>query len=56
MEDTNNTGRCPTTIRIDPQLRRKLEDAAKSSFRSINSEMTYRLSQSFERQTDEAHP
>jgi Arc-like DNA binding domain len=53
-EDTNDTGPHAATVRLGPQLRRKLEDAAKASFRSLNGEIVCRLTQTFDRQTDEA--
>jgi TraY domain len=36
----------PTTIRLDPVLRRQLEDAARSSFRPLSQEIAFRLAQS----------
>jgi hypothetical protein len=52
-EDTNDVAPHAATVRLGPELRRKLEDAAKASFRSLNGEIVCRLTKTF-RQTDEA--
>jgi hypothetical protein len=36
----------PTTVRLDPVLRRQLEDAARSSFRPLSREIAFRLAES----------
>ena len=36
----------PTTIRLDPVLRRQLENAARSSFRPLSREIAFRLAES----------
>ena len=36
----------PTTFRLDPVLRRQLEDAARSSFRPLSREIAFRLAES----------
>ena len=44
----------PTTVRLDPSLRRQLEDAAKASFRSLSGEMVFRLTESLKPTAAEA--
>jgi hypothetical protein len=36
----------PTTVRLDPVMRRQLEDAARSSFRPLSREIAFRLAES----------
>jgi len=48
------TERIQVSVRFDEALRQRLEDAAKASLRSMNSEIIFRLKTSFERQPDEA--
>jgi hypothetical protein len=42
------------TVRVEKTLRRQIEEAAKSSFRPLSSEIAYRLKLSFERELDQA--
>lgn len=42
------------TVRVEKTLRRQIEEAAKSSFRPLSSEIAYRLKLSFEREQDQA--
>ncbi len=49
----------PTTVRLDPVLRRQLEDAARSSFRPLSREIAFRLAESLkqrERALRATHP
>jgi TraY domain len=41
------------TVRFDKALRRKLETAAKTSIRTLNGEVVFRLKSSFEPQPDD---
>jgi hypothetical protein len=50
--DSNST--IHTSIRIDRELRRRLEEAAKSSVRSFSGEVAYRLQRSLAQQAEEA--
>ena len=50
----NSADRVQVSLRFDETLRQRLEDAAKASLRSMNSEIIFRLKTSFERQPDEA--
>jgi hypothetical protein len=44
----------PTTVRLEPALRRQLESAAKSSFRPLSREIAFRLAESLKRTAAEA--
>ena len=49
----------PTTVRLDPGLRRQLQDAARLSFRPLSREIAYRLAESIkqrERALRATHP
>jgi hypothetical protein len=39
----------PTTVRLDPVLRRQLKDAARLSFRPLSREIAFRLAESLKR-------
>jgi hypothetical protein len=43
-----------TTVRLERDLRRQIEDAAKAAFRPVSREIAFRLKISFEQQPDEA--
>jgi TraY domain len=51
ITESNET--TPLTVRFDQVLRRKLEIAAKSSVRTLNGEVIFRLKSSFELQPDD---
>jgi len=44
----------PTTVRLEPELRRQLENAARSSFRPLSREIAFRLAESLKRTATEA--
>ena len=49
----------PTTVRLDPVLRRQLKDAARLSYRPLSGEIAYRLAESLkqrERALQATHP
>jgi hypothetical protein len=54
MSDNLNETVVAMTVRLDRDLRRQIEDAAKSSLRPLSREIAYRLKRSFERQPAEA--
>ena len=48
MAKERKTGRAQVGLRVSEEMRQRLEEAAKNSGRSINSEIVSRLDQSFE--------
>jgi hypothetical protein len=54
MSDNSTAAAVAMTVRLDRELRRQIEDAAKSSLRPLSREIVYRLKRSFERQRPEA--
>jgi hypothetical protein len=58
MHDMQNTTEdadvVATTVRFPRALRRRLEDAARSSFRPLSGEIAHRIKLSFEQPPDEA--
>jgi len=51
MQDVPNGTVVATTIRLDRELRRQIEEAADASERSVSREVVYRLRRTFETQS-----
>jgi predicted transcriptional regulator len=51
MQDIPNDTAVATTVRLDRQLRRQIEEAAEASERSVSREVVYRLRRTFETQS-----
>jgi len=54
MPDNLNEAVVAMTVRVDPELRRQIEAAARDSFRTLSGEAACRLKRSFERQLEQA--
>jgi len=48
MQDIANHATVATTVRLDRELRRQIEEAAEASERSVSREVVYRLRRTFE--------